>query len=63
MYASIYIHRVPREREEVVVAILGEAAEIYDQMGALGCRVYRSEDLSPKYGCLGFAGGLDLRDG
>jgi uncharacterized protein YbaA (DUF1428 family) len=63
MYASIYIHRVPRERVDDVVAILGEAAEIYNQFGALGCRVYRSEDLSPKYGCNAITQGLDLRDG
>jgi uncharacterized protein YbaA (DUF1428 family) len=63
MYASIYIHRVPTERVDEVLAILGEAAEIYTQFGALGCRVYRSEDLSPKYGCTAFTNGLDLREG
>ena len=63
MYASIYVHRVPRTKLDQVLSILKDTAEIYNDYGALGCRVYTSEKLEAKYGCTTFPEAIDLGEG
>ena len=54
MYASVYVYKIHTSKVDQVMAILTEVTEIYNDLGAMGCRVYQSEDLSPKFGCSSF---------
>jgi len=63
VFISIYIYRVPRENVDVFLRVQREAAEIYRRCGAIHDETFAPVNLEAKYGCAGFTGAFDIRDG
>ena len=63
MFISIYLYRVPRENVEVFLRVQRDAAEIYRRYGAIDDVTFAPANLEAKYGCDGFTGALDIREG
>ena len=63
MFISIYIYRVPSQNVDVFLRVQREAAEIYRRYGANDDETFAPVNLVAKYGCAGFAGAFDIREG
>ena len=63
MFISIYIYRVPHENVDVFLRVQREAAAIYRRYGAIDDATFAPVNLEAKYGCAGFPGALDIREG
>ena len=63
MFISIYVYRVPRENVDVFLRVQRDAAEIYRRCGAIDDVTFAPVNLEAKYGCAGFTGVFDIRDG
>ncbi|ANW22590.1 DUF1428 family protein [Streptomyces clavuligerus] len=60
MYLVVYLHRVPRSREEVFRAVVHRANEVFRRHGAIGATLLEMSDPRAKYGCSGLLDGVDL---
>lgn len=63
MFISIYVYRVPRENVDVFLRVQRDIAEIYRRYGANNDETFAPVNLEAKYGCAGFTGAFDIRDG
>jgi len=63
MFVSIYIYRVPSQNVEAFLRVQREAAEIYRRCGAINDETFAPVNLIAKYGCAGFTGAFDIREG
>ena len=63
MFISIYIYRVPCENVDVFLRVQRDASELYRRHGAIDDVTFAPVNLEAKYGCAGFAGALELREG
>jgi uncharacterized protein YbaA (DUF1428 family) len=62
VYASIYLHRVPREGVEAFIRVVGAAADIYRRHGALDCVAYAPARVEAKYGCTAMGDAIDVSE-
>ncbi len=62
MHTIVYVYRLAPERVDDFVEIQRAAAQIYVEHGALDDETLLAVDLSPRYGCRGFADALGAGD-
>ncbi len=62
MHSMIYIYRLKRDRLDSFLDIQRQAAAIYKEHGALDDETLQAVDLTPRYGCAGFADAFSAAD-
>lgn len=50
-YLVTNLFRVPAEKEAALLRVLGEAAVVVNECGAIACEVFALADVPAKYGC------------
>ena len=61
-YIAIVLFPVPLTVADRFIAINQQAARRYQQLGADGNEILQLADGAPKYGCLGLAGAIKIRE-